>query len=90
MDHKSKVIEEYLMLVQKEIHNLIPCDIFLNSLRDELYENLAEFSDCTIEDLIDEFGEPSTLAKDFLDSKDFLQPKQIAKSKKIGTLSSCS
>lgn len=82
MNRTHASIEKYLEEVKKAIHHLVPCDDFINSLREELLDNLEANPDCTVEQLIEEFGKPETIAKDFLENHKELQPHKISKSKK--------
>lgn len=83
MEKTNEVVERYLLLVRKEIRNLVPCEDFINSLRNELLDYLDISSKITIEDLIKEFGTPEVIAKEFLESKNILQPQKISKLKRV-------
>ena len=82
MNRTDEVIELYLQEVRNAIHNIVPCETFIDGLRQELQEALDSSEDCALEDLVSQFGHPETLAKDFLEDREELQPKKIAKSKK--------
>lgn len=82
MNKTDEVIELYLQEVRNAIHNIVPCETFIEGLRQELQEALDSSEDCALEDLVLQFGHPETLAKDFLEDAEELQPKKIAKSKK--------
>lgn len=78
----DEVIELYLQEIRNAIHNIVPCETFIEGLRQELQDALKSSGDCTLEELISQFGNPETLAKEFLEETEEFQPKKIAKSKK--------
>ena len=82
MNKTDEVIELYLQEIRNAIHNIVPCETFIEGLRQELQDALKSSGDCTLEELISQFGNPETLAKEFLEETEEFQPKKIAKSKK--------
>lgn len=82
MNRTNEIIERYLQDIRKEIHNIVPCEAFIEGLRQELQEALSTSENCTLEELISQFGDPGTVAQEFLEDAEELQPKKIAKSKK--------
>ncbi|MFR1723296.1 hypothetical protein [Emergencia timonensis] len=82
MNKTDEVIELYLQEIRNAIHNIVPCETFIEGLRQELQDALNSSGDCTLEELISQFGNPETLAKEFLEETEEFQPKKIAKSKR--------
>lgn len=82
MNKTDEVIELYLQEIRNAIHNIVPCETFIEGLRQELQDALNSSGNCTLEELISQFGNPEALAKEFLEDTEELQPKKIAKSKK--------
>lgn len=82
MNKTDEIIEQYLLDIRKAIHNLVPCETFLEGLRQELQEALSTSESCTLEELISQFGDPGTVAQEFLEDTEELHPKKIAKAKK--------
>ncbi len=82
MNKTDEIIEQYLLDIRKAIHNLVPCETFLEGLRQELQEALSTSESCTLEELISQFGDPGTVAQEFLEDTEELHPKKIAKSKR--------
>ena len=65
MNKTDEVIELYLQEIRNAIHNIVPCETFIEGLRQELQDALKSSGDCTLEELISQFGNPETLAKEF-------------------------
>lgn len=82
MNKTDEVIELYLQEIRNAIHNIVPCETFIEGLRQELQDALNSSGNCTLEELISQFGNPEALAKEFLEDTEELQPKKIAKSKR--------
>ena len=82
MNKTDEIIEQYLLDIRKAIHNIVPCETFLEGLRQELQEALNTSENCTLEELVSQFGNPESVAQEFLEDAEELQPKKIAKSKR--------
>lgn len=82
MNKTDEIIELYLQDIRKAIHNIVPCETFLEGLRQELQEALNTSENCTLEELVSQFGDPESVAQEFLEDAEELQPKKIAKSKR--------
>lgn len=83
MDKKNVIIEQYLSKIKAQIYKLSPVDEFIDALRQDLYEYEETNPNFTEEDLELEFGTPEEIASDFLREHPTLQPKAVAKSKRI-------
>lgn len=79
---KNEVIERYIKRIREEIYNLSPAEDFIESLKQDLYEFQESNPELTEEDIESEFGSPEEIAKDFLEGRNEIQPKEIAKSKR--------
>lgn len=77
-----QIIDIYIGKVKKEIYKLSPADDFLNELKSNLIEYSEDNPNCTMDDLIEQFGMPEDIAKEFLDNTVTYTPKIIAKKKK--------
>lgn len=77
-----QIIDIYMNKVKKEIYKLSPADDFLNELKNNLIEYSENNPNCTIDDLIEQFGAPEDIAKEFLDNTLAYTPKIIAKKRK--------
>lgn len=77
-----QVIDIYMNEVKKELYRLTPADDFLNELRNNLIDFSEDNPNCSMDDLIEQFGEPEEIAKEFLDSTFTYTPKMIAKRSK--------
>lgn len=75
-------IEIYLEQVRNSIFNIIDADEFIEALRQQLYDYASDYPDLSLEALYHEFGDPGTVAHEFLEDKPDIHPKQIAKEKK--------
>lgn len=82
MEEKT-VIELYIRQVKKELYRLAPADAFLASLRESLHDYADYNPNCTLEDLIQQFGSPEETAREFLDSTDNIPPKKKARKKQF-------
>lgn len=65
--------------VKKEIYNLSPADEFLAELKNNLMEYSEDHPNYTMDELIEQFGTPEDIAKEFLDNTLAYAPKTIAK-----------
>lgn len=74
-----KVIDMYISRVKKEIYKLTPAENFLNELKNNLLDFSEDNPDCSMDDLVDQFGEPEELAREFLDTVPDFSPKEIAR-----------
>lgn len=79
---KNQNIERYLDRIQDELCKLVPTDDFISSLRSQLYDYLEYNPNCTLEDLENEFGAPSDIARDYLQDNDALSPHNVVRAKK--------
>lgn len=77
-----KEIEIYLEQVRNSIFNITDADEFIEALRQQLYDYASDYPDLSLEALYHEFGDPGTVAQEFLEDKPDIHPKQIAKEKK--------
>ena len=77
-----QIIDIYINEVKKEIYKLSPADDFLNELKNNLIEYSEDNPNCTMNDLIEQFGAPEDIAKEFLDNTPVYTPKIIAKKRK--------
>ncbi len=82
MNKTDEIIELYLQEIRKAVHNVVPCETFIEGIRQAVQEALEPSRIYTLDELISQFGEPETLAHEFLEDREELQPKSIAKSKK--------
>lgn len=71
-------IEIYIEEVRRELHRLTPSDPFLEALRETLSDFAESNPDCTLEDLVEQFGPPELVAKDFLGDTAELSPSAVA------------
>lgn len=71
-------IDVYIEEVRHELYSLVPSEAFLKALR----ETLAEYADlnpeCTLDDLVEQFGTPEMVAKEFLGDTKELSPSRLA------------
>lgn len=82
MNKTDESIELYLQEIRNAIHNIVPCETFIEGVRQELQDAMDASEGCTLEELVLQFGSPESLAKEFLEDAEELQPKKIAKFKK--------
>lgn len=80
---KTELIKEYIEQVRHNIYNLYPADDFLSALRSDLEEYITQFPECNFDDLIEQFGTPEMVARDFLSNADTDSPKTKARKKKF-------
>lgn len=73
-----KIIEVYINDVKKELYNLVPADDFLSELKNNLLDFIKDNPDSSMDDLVEQFGKPEELAKEFLDNTSVCSPKAIA------------
>ncbi|MGF6376974.1 putative membrane protein [Clostridiales Family XIII bacterium PM5-7] len=79
---KSNIIEEYVKMVKQQINNLTSTDDFIEALYNDLSEYTENNPNCTLEEIIDTFGRPEDIAKDFLSEVEELNLRKIAKAKR--------
>lgn len=77
-----QVIDIYMNEVKKELYKLTPAEDFLNELRNNLLDFSEDNPNCSLDDLIEQFGKPEEIAKEFLDNTSTYTPKAIAKRNK--------
>ncbi len=77
-----QVIDIYIDKVKKELYKLAPADAFLKELEDNLIDYSRDNPDCSMDDLIEQFGRPEELAKEFLENTVDYSPKIIARKNK--------
>ncbi len=77
-----QVIDIYIDKVKKELYKLAPADAFLKELEDNLIDYSRDNPNCSMDDLIEQFGRPEELAKEFLENTVDYSPKIIARKNK--------
>lgn len=77
-----QVIDIYMNEVKKELYKLTPAEDFLNELKNNLLDFSEDNPNCSLDDLIEQFGKPEEIAKEFLDNTSTYTPKAIAKRNK--------
>ena len=77
-----QVIDIYMNEVKKELYKLTPSEDFLNELKNNLLDFSEDNPNCSLDDLIEQFGKPEEIAKEFLDNTSTYTPKAIAKRNK--------
>lgn len=82
MNMGKDAAELYLQQVKDCIYALAPSDNFVYAIRDDCYTYLDGHPNCTLEDLIDQFGKPETIARDYLNSLNILTPEKVVKTKR--------
>lgn len=82
----NSYIDIYIEKVRHELYSLAPSEDFLKALRETLSDYAELNPDCTLEDLIDQFGPPEMVAKDFLGDTKELLPSKVAKRNRKRTL----
>ena len=80
---ENTVIDLYIQQVKKELYRLAPADAFLSALRESLYDYADHNPNCTLEDLIHQFGSPQETAREFLGSMEDIPPKAKARKKRF-------
>lgn len=69
-------------MVKEQICNLTSMDDFIQSLYNDLFEYVENNPECTLEEIIDTFGNPEDIAREFLLEAEDFKPNRIAKVKK--------
>lgn len=82
MNTGKDAAEFYLQQIRDCFYSLAPSDEFINAIRDDCYSFLDEHPDCSLEDLIEQFGEPESIARDYLNSVNIINPAKIAKTRR--------
>ena len=85
MNSNNTIIEGYLDMVRKKIHNAGNTDRFIDFLREDLQDFCDNNPGCTEEDLIREFGKPEDVARNYINDNIKVDPKEVAKCKKKKT-----
>lgn len=85
MNSNNTIIEGYLDMVRKKIHNAGNADRFIDFLREDLQDFCDNNPGCTEEDLIKEFGMPEDVARNYINDNIKVDPKEVAKCKKKKT-----
>lgn len=75
----KSIIEEYLNEVKGNIYKLDKADGFINEIRSSLTDYVEHNPDCSFDELVEQFGDPEDIAREFLDSYDYSSPKEISK-----------
>lgn len=69
--------------VKRELRNLVPAGDFLKELRSSLEEFRRDHPDCTLEDIIEQFGKPEDVAREYIESTGANEPEKIAGQKRL-------
>lgn len=75
----NEIIEQYVSNVKKELYHLVHAEDYISDLRINLEEYVRQFPDSTYSDLVEQFGTPETVAKEFIDIKKPNNPKERSK-----------
>lgn len=75
----KSIIEEYLNEVKENIYRLEKNDKFIDEIRSSLTDYVENNPDCDFEDLVNQFGSPEDVAREYLDSYAYSSPKEISK-----------
>lgn len=75
----NEIIEQYISNVKKELHRLVPAEDYISDLRMNLEEYVCQFPNSTYSDLVEQFGTPEFLAKEFIDIEKPDNPKKRSK-----------
>lgn len=75
----KSIIEEYLNEVKENIYRLEKTDRFIDEIRSSLTDYVENNPDCDFEDLVNQFGSPEDVAREYLDSCAYSSPKEISK-----------
>lgn len=75
----KSIIEEYLNEVKENIYRLEKTDRFIDEIRSSLTDYVENNPDCVFEDLVNQFGTPEDVAREYLDSYAYSSPKEISK-----------
>ncbi len=81
MNSKNAIIEGYLDMVRKKIHNAGDTDRFIDFLREDLEEYCDSNPGCTEEDLIREFGSPEEVARNYINDTVKIDPKKVSQTR---------
>lgn len=76
------IVEEYMNNVKKGLYNLVSSEEYLNDLQQNLEEYVQQFSNCTYQQLVEQFGEPEEVAAEYIGAKKPNGPREMAKSRK--------
>ena len=82
MNSNNTIIEGYLDMVRKKIHNAGNTDRFIDFLREDLQDFCDNNPGCTEEDLIKEFGKPEDVARNYINDNIKVDPKEVSAKKK--------
>jgi uncharacterized membrane protein len=75
----KSIIEEYLNEVKENIYRPEKTDRFIDEIRSSLTDYVENNPDCDFEDLVNQFGSPEDVAREYLDSYAYSSPKEISK-----------
>ena len=75
----TDIIEKYLNEVKENIYGLEKTDRFIDEIRNSLTDYVENNPDCDFEDLVNQFGNPEDVAREYLDSYAYSSPKEISK-----------
>lgn len=75
----KSIIEEYLNEVKENIYSPEKTDRFIDEIRSSLTDYVENNPDCDFEDLVNQFGTPEDVAREYLDSYAYSSPKEISK-----------
>ena len=76
---KNTAIESFLKRVRGELYHLAPADDYIEMLRQDMYEYNKNKPDLTEADLIEVFGTPEDIARDYLEDKNVTHPQGVTK-----------
>ena len=75
----TDIIEKYLNEVKENIYSPEKTDRFIDEIRSSLTDYVENNPDCDFEDLVNQFGNPEDVAREYLDSYAYSSPKEISK-----------
>lgn len=78
----NDAIEKYISNVKKELYHLVPSDEYISDLRSNLDEYAQQFTNCTYQQWVEQFGSPEDVAAEFISVHKPSGPKEQARYRK--------
>ncbi len=76
--YSMELTDKYISEIRKQLYSLTDADDFLKELNNDLSYFIQDNPECSMDDIIEQFGSPEDVAKEILDSSPDFVPAKLA------------
>lgn len=81
--YSMELTDKYISEIRKQLYSLTDADDFLKELNNDLSYFIQDNPECSMDDIIEQFGSPEDVAKEILDSSpDFVPAKPASQNRR--------